>query len=275
MRTKRRVAFVLASAAAVGVGLVAFSASAGAVPPTCTPVASTGNDSCVKLQVAPSNPHGTFVNSSLFVRTRTTFDAPGNCAAGGCTNNVQLLFDSQFSITPGTIPTCSAAQLAGKNIATAWTACGPGGTHNAYLSPPGAVSGQASTVPPANLTACTLVFNGPKSGTNPTITLYARAPETAAACAGNPATNTGGSTTVVLSGTITNAGVAGFGKKLTVPNIDSAPLALDDFYATIKRGNYFRAKCPAGTSPWTLRGIFHYSGTGQANDTVNSTQACS
>ena len=42
---------LLASAAALGVGLIAFPASAAALPPavpTCTPKASTGSDSCVR-----------------------------------------------------------------------------------------------------------------------------------------------------------------------------------------------------------------------------------
>ena len=51
MRTRKRIALLLASAAALGVGLIALPASAAALPPavpTCTPKPSTGSDSCVK-----------------------------------------------------------------------------------------------------------------------------------------------------------------------------------------------------------------------------------
>ena len=59
MRTRRRIALLLCSAAALGVGLIAFPASAAAAPPvvaTCNPVASTGSDSCVSGQVTAVSP---------------------------------------------------------------------------------------------------------------------------------------------------------------------------------------------------------------------------
>ena len=83
---------------------------------------------------------------------------------------------------------------------------------------------------------------------------------------------------IVFVGTISNAGVPGFGKKFTAPNLDtvqSPAWVQDDFAALVKRGNYFRAKCPAGHSPWRVRGVFQYSGTGQPADTWQSPQPCS
>ena len=278
MRTKRRAAFVLVTAAALAVGLIAFAASAAADPTPCNPgTSTTDNKSCVNFQVLPSNPHATLTNASLFVHTHTNYAHPGDKANGGFTKTVTLLFDSDFAITPGTIPTCTTAQLSGKNISQAWATCGPGAgaTHNAYLSPATAVSGKTSTAPPSNFPGCTLVFNGPPSNGNPTVTLYARVtltPNGTANCS-SPATNTAGNSTVLLKGTITPAGVAGFGKKLTVPGIDALPLPLDDFTAILKRGSYFKAKC--APSPWNVRGTFAYSGTGQAADVSNPTQACS
>ena len=278
MRTKRRVAFVLASAAAFAVGLIAYAASAAAVPPPCNPgTSATDNKSCVNFQVLPSNPHTTSTPASLFVHTHTNYAHPGNKAQGGFAKTVTLLFDSNFTITPGTIPKCTTAQLSGKNISQAWATCGPGAgaAHNAYLSPATAVSGKTSTAPTSNFDGCTLVFNGPTSGGNPTVVLYARVtlvPNGTANCA-SPATNTSGNSTVLLTGTIAPAGVAGFGKKLTVPGIDALPLPLDDFTAIVKRGSYFKAKC--APSPWNVRGTFAYSGTGQAPDVSNPTQACS
>jgi hypothetical protein len=204
---------------------------------------------------------------------------------------VTLDFDNDFRINQGTFPTCSTTQAGAGNqdIAAVWAACGPGGTHNAYLStqvaPTGfgctadpCVSGQANSVPPGNINACTLVFKGPKvnNGTVPTVTLYARGPETSTQCLQNPASNHDGTTDVVLSGKITTSPLTGYGKRLTVNNVDSSPLALDDFYAYLKRGSYFQAQCPTGASPWKLRGLWVYTGGGvEPNDTSTSTQACS
>ena len=278
MRIRRRVAFTLATAAAFAVGFVAFAASAAADPPACNPgTSATDNKSCVNFQVLPSNPGATAEPSSLFVHTHTNYAHPGNKAQGGFAKTVTLLFDNDFAITPGTIPKCTTAQLSGKNISQAWATCGPsaGATHNAYLSPATAVSGKTSTAPPSNFPGCTLVFNGPTVGGNPTVILYARVTLVAngtANCAA-PASNTSGNTTVLLQGTIAPAGVAGFGKKLAIPGIDALPLPLDDFTALLKRGTYFKAKCSA--TPWNVRGTFAYSGTGQAADVSNPTQACS
>ena len=148
MRTRRRVGLVLAAAAAFGVGLIAFPGSAGAAVPNCTFPATTGNDSCAKLQVTPSNAPGTFGTSSarLFARTRTNFDQPANCSAGGCAHTVILDVDNDLRINFGTIiPTCSVT-TAGQNnrdIASVWAACGPGGgaSKNAYLSTQVATTG--------------------------------------------------------------------------------------------------------------------------------------
>jgi hypothetical protein len=278
MRTRRRAAFVLASAAAFAVGLMAYAASAAADPTPCNPgTSATDNKSCVNFQVLPNNPHATLTNASLFVHTHTNYAHPGDKANGGFAKTVTLLFDSDFALTPGTIPKCTTAQLSGKNISQAWATCGPGAgaTHNAYLSPATAVSGHTSTAPPSNFPGCTLVFNGPTVNSHPTVVLYARVTLVANGTAncGSPASNTSGNSTVLLTGDITSAGVAGFGKKLTVPGIDALPLPLDDFTALVKRGSYFKAKCSA--TPWHVRGTFAYSGTGQATDTSNPTQACS
>src|SRR5918999_4561013 len=58
MRSRRRIALLLASAGALGVGLIAFPTSAAAAPPvvpTCTPKPSTGSDSCVRGVTTPIN----------------------------------------------------------------------------------------------------------------------------------------------------------------------------------------------------------------------------
>ena len=71
---------------------------------------------------------------------------------------------------------------------------------------------------------------------------------------------------MTLKGTLTNAGVADFGKKLTVPNVDTLPLALDDFQAKIQKSNYVQARCFDANKTWNYRGIFAYSGSGEPTD---------
>jgi hypothetical protein len=290
MRIRRRAALLVASVAALGVGFIALPGGAGAQVPNCTPPTTPTNDSCAKLQVAPANPGGTAKSAKLFARTRTNFTSPGNTGAGGRAKTVTLDFDGQFGLNQGTIPTCSTAEVAGKTVAGAWNSCGPGAgtSNNAYLSTQigatpfgctatqaGCVSGQARAFPTIN--ACTMVFKGPAVSGNPTVTLFARAPVSQDVCNNPPSTNTGGQTTVVLQGTITTSPVAGFGKRLRVPNVDTAPLPLIDFYAYLKRGNFFQARCPAGASPLKTRALWQYSGgppSPEPSDTSTSTQAC-
>jgi len=271
MRTRKRAAFILVSAAACGVGLLAYAASAAAVVPACTPANSTGNKSGVGMSVSPNNPHNVFpASSTLTARTCTTYQFPGNKPQGGFAKTVTLLFDSDFAINQAAVANnCQTADVANKTIPAAYAACGPAGK-NTYLSPPGTISGKASTAPPSNFGACTMVFRGP---TTNQILLYARVFTTPNSNPTCTTSNGAGNVTVTLVGTIANAGVAGFGKKLTVPNIDSLTLPLDNFYATVKRGSWFRAKCSA--TPWQLRGTFVYSGSGQPTDVANTTQPCS
>ena len=168
------------------------------------------------------------------------------------------------------------------NIAQAYEQCGPGADGNppsegnAYLSPAGNVSGIASTVPPGNLTACTMLFKG---ADNTHVTLYARAPVVNATTGcNNPASNTAGNVTVIFTGTLSRqAASSPYDWTLTVPNTDAANPALDDFYATVSRGSVFRAKCHAGASPLKIQAVFDYVST--PTDTISppyagTTQAC-
>ena len=290
--TSKQAAFALAVAGALAVGLIAFPGSAGAAVPNCTPPTTSGNDSCVKLQVAPNNPNGTNTNSRLFFRFRTEFVNLGDCNAGGCWHNVTLDFDDDFRLNLGSFPTCSVTKAYGgnQNIAAVWAACGPGAgsANNAYLStqvaPTGfgcaadpCVSGEAQGVAGFPFNACVLIFNGPLVNNQRTITLYARAPVTSSQCASSPATNTSGSVTRVAKGTLTTSPLTGYGRRLTIANIETqlSGIFMFDFNAYIKRGIAFQARCPSGTSPWKLRGLFVFSGTGQANDTFTSMQTCS
>jgi hypothetical protein len=287
MRTRRRAAFIIASAATFGVGLIAYTASAAAEPlvPACPFPVSPGNDSCVRLAVAPANAPNAFGGSQqLGFRWRTLYQAP----AGAKEASVTLRFDDdlRFNLAAAGGNNCTQALLAGKTIAQAYAACGPLG-NNTYLSTqvPGnpTLSGRASTAPPSNFGACTMLFKGPLPNK---VLLYMRfttVQNSNPNCTA-PATNTGGNATFILPGTLTQAEPAPYKWKLTVPGINTAlpgALALDDFYATIKRGAYFQARCPVNgppTTPWILQGIFTYIAPqpGAAwTDTVNTSQPCS
>jgi hypothetical protein len=279
MRTRRRIGLLLASAAALGVGLIALPGSAAAAAPTpvpsCTFPNTTGSDSCDTLRVnavnAPIGP--TLEPVGLGVRVRSQFSP-----VSSETTSVTLQFDDNINLNLAGIPSCPSSELTGKTVAQAWEQCGPGADGsppsegNAYLSPPTAVSGYGSTVPPGNLTACTMIFKG---ADNNHLTIFARAPETTASCNGNPATNSGGSVTVIFTGTLSHlAASSPYDWQLKVPNTQTANPALDDFSAFVRRASAFRANCPAGTSPHKLQGIWDYTAAGDANDTRVATDPC-
>jgi hypothetical protein len=221
-------------------------------------------------------PKSTFKAGALTVRTHTNYSHPGDAARGGKAKTVTLLFDNDIRVNLAGIPPCKATFGSGTTIRQAWNTCGPGAgaSRNAYLSPPTAVSGRASTAPPSNFNACTLVF---KRGANPgRILLFARVTLVANGTANcsNPATNTAGNTTTVLIGTLSSVNQADFKTRFRVPNIDQLPLPLDDFKARVKRAGVFKARCADGNKKLNLRGTFVYSGSGQPADTVNKAFGC-
>jgi hypothetical protein len=259
MRIRRRYAIPALTAAA----LFAFAGLAWANN------VSTQNFTFTPSKVSKT----TFTNGKIFVHTHTTYTHPGDKAHGGFAKTVTLLFDNDFRFTPGTLPKCPGTFASSTTLKQAYAACGPNGgtTKNALVG-----TGTASTAPTSNFPGCVAAFNGQPSAGNPTIVLFTRVtlvPNGTANCT-NPGSNTSGNTSVTLKGTLTNAGVTDFGKKLTVPNIDSAPLPLDDFTTTVQRGNYVQGRCADTNKIWNMRTTFVYSGTGEAADTVNPTQAC-
>ena len=268
MRTRKRIALLVASAAALGVGLIAFPVSAAALPPpmpSCTPKASTGSDSCVSGTVtALDGSLGTaYENVKLGTRVRSVFDP-----ASQESTTVIIRYDDDGKLNLAGVPgTCTTAQLTGDNIQQAYNQCGPGpGGSNTYLSPAGNVSGVASTVV-AGIDACTMVFKG---ANNNQVILYARAPigNPPSEC-NNPATNTAGTTTVLLTGTISQQPAASpYGPTLTVPNTHVPNPSLDDYSGTISRGSVVQAKCPAGQSPLKVQAVFDYTGT-EPTDTIS------
>ena len=259
MRIRRRYAIPALTAAAV----LAFAGLAWA-----------NNVSTQNFTFTPSKaPKTTYKNGKIFVHTHTTYTHPGDKAHGGFAKTVTLLFDNDFKFNTTAIPKCAGTFTSGTTLKQAYAACGPNGgaSKNALVG-----TGTASTAPGSNFPGCVAAFNGQPSGGNPTIVLFTRvtlAVNGTANCA-NPGNNTSGNTSLTLKGTLTNAGVADFGKKLTVPNIDTAPLPLDDFTTTIQRGNYVQGRCFDANKTWNMRTTFAYSGTGEAADTVNPIQHC-
>jgi len=282
MRTRRRIALLLASAAALGVGLIALPASAAAAPPvvpTCTPPATSGSDSCATLRTtANAAPIGSTLEPiKLGVRVRSVFSPQSSEAT-----TVKLQFDEQIALNLNNIPTCPSSELTGKTVAQAWEQCGPGADGNppsegnAYLSTGlgNNVSGLASTVPNGGgAVGCTMIFKG---ADNSHLTIYTRVPLTVATSCDNPATATGGTTTVLFTGTLTHQAASSiYDWTLNVPNTQTANPALDDFYSTVTRGSAFRARC-ASRSPSAHRMLvtWDYLAAGDPNDTGTAVHAC-
>jgi hypothetical protein len=258
----------------VAVAVAAFALGGSAI-------AITNNNSNLSgSRFIPSKlPKNTYKAGTLHVHTHTNYAHPGDKARGGFAKTVTLLFDHDGRINASGIPTCAGNFASSTTLKQAWHSCGPGAgaKRNAYLSPAGGVSGRASTAPASNFPGCVLAFNGKRTAHGlPTIVLFTRVtvvPNGHANC-NKPGSNTSGSTSVTLRGTIGNTGVPGYAKKLTVPNISSAPLPLDDFTTSVRRGRYVTARCHDGDHRFRIRGTFAYSGSGQAPDTVTATQKC-
>ena len=173
MRTRKRITLLLASAGALGVGLTAFPASSAALPPampTCTPKASTGSDSCVKgtINAVDGSLGAAYETIFLGTRVRSVFSP-----ASSESTKVIIRYDDDGKINLATVPDVHRRD-AGRGHHPGGLGpvrSGPGGS-NAYLSPPGNVSGIASTVG-AGIDVCTMLFKGVD---NKHVTLYARAP---------------------------------------------------------------------------------------------------
>jgi hypothetical protein len=252
-RIRRRHAAILA------VAVIGALAAAG------TAFAITNNTSTLSFKFSPNTglSKTTYKSGSLFVHTHTNFAKPGNKAAGGFVKDVKLYFDTDFRFNPGSVPVCNK-NLANTTEKQAMALCS--------TAKVGQGTAQATSTANATIKGCVIAFNGPKNGAGqPTIILHSRfvMPNPCP----NPSTSTAGSVDAILKGTLSNAGKAGYGKKLDVPNIDTQPLPLKDFTTTVKRGSYVQGRCSA--SPLHIQGTFSYSGTGQTPDTVTASQACS
>jgi hypothetical protein len=286
MQIRRRSAVIALLAATLGVGVYAIAANA-TLSLTCPGAGGVDNKSCVAFQFLPKTGLSTTTRKagSIEVRTHTNYAHPADKTRGGYARTVTVLFDSDFAINAAaTSHKCTGSQVTGKNPHDAMVACGPIGSNDSWLRSPTATTFNGTASATGSLKGCTLAFNGQPNGAgNPTIVLYARIWLTNFTGCGNPKTTTDPGTTVVLTGTLTN-GSAPYGKKLTVPNIDNLPLALNDFDAKVQRGSYVSGKCSGhngtigGSKYWKLRTTWVYSGgsgNGQPSDTANATETCS
>jgi hypothetical protein len=273
---KRYMLLAFASVAALAVGGVAHAITDNVSTLSGSKICLSGT-SCTSIAL----PRDTYKPASLFIHTGTVYAHPAEASLCGKAATVTLYFDDDGKLNLTGIPKCTATFNAGTTIAQAWERCGPGADTapevNAYMSPPNAVSGRVSTSPPSNFNGCSLTFNGPTVGGNPTVLLFSRVtlqPNGTANCS-NMATNSTGNTTVLLTGTITDMPASSdFGKKLRVPNIDAAPVPLDDYTAVTKRASVISARCHDTNKILNIKATFQYSGTGQPTDTVNKTQPC-
>jgi hypothetical protein len=109
-----------------------------------------------------------------------------------------------------------------------------------------------------------------KGADNTHLTVYAAGPVSSATTGcNNPATNTAGAPGIWTAALTRQPAASPYDWTLTIPGLNSAA-GLDDFYATVRRGAAFRARCPAGTSPHKMRVTWDYTATGDANDTTGA-----
>jgi hypothetical protein len=281
MRNKRRLGVVFALAATV-----ALAAAGSAIATT----------SSVSFSITPTNPHGTFKPSKLFVNTHTEYDS--GTFPGTFTNRTQLFFDKNMQINQGAVPVkCTDAQmnLGNATMQQAMNAnCTGGKARNALV---GTGTAQANAVSEGDSKACVLAFNRAPNG----ILLFTRVQTLGNISCLNANTNTAGNVTVVLKAPLsanpasTSPGGSlpgafyGGGKKLDFNNITAvAGLPLRDFKVTTGKGapqtnltgtkaNFIKAKCTQraglGTpaKKWVMRAIFTYN-NGPSSANLNPSQ---
>jgi hypothetical protein len=251
MRIRRGLFVTLAVAAAAAVGAAAIAVGA-----------PDGNSSTAKVKVFPKKlPKKKRKPAKLLTHVSTDYAHPAVKPQGGFVKRTQIWYDDDGKIRTKGIPKCKA-NLAGTTMGQAMALCGKAKV--------GSGTAVATSTQNASIPNCVLVFNGPKKGGNPTVLLHTRVQ-------GNncnkPKGNNSGSLTIVLKGVIKPAS-GDYGDKLDVKNIDSAPLPLKDFKATVGGGKsrYITARCHDKDHTLNAKAKFTYS-DGQS-DTVKSKSTC-
>ena len=253
MRNRRRFAVITALAAA---GALAVAG-----------IAIAATTSTFSFKMSPSTaPKTTYKNGSLFTDLETHYTNPGNNKPGGAVERTQIFLDKNFKINTNAAGKCSASQLANKNMKQAMGACG-----NARV---GKGTAQATANGLFNVNGCVLLFNGQPQGGKPTLQVFTRVQvsnPSSMSCA-NPASNTKGNTTILLTGVLKPA-TGLYGKVLDVDHItQAAAFPLTIFKTTIGKGNYISTRCNASNKTWNMKTTWTYNN----NQTFSSakTQKC-
>ena len=253
MRIRKRYAVLIAIAAVAGVALAGVALAA----PTST----------FTFKVTPSTaPQNTYKPVSLFSDLKTHYTNPGNNNPGGAVDRAQLYLDKYAKVDPTQAAKCADNQLAGKTMAQAMAAC-----KNALV---GSGTATATANGLFQINGCVLLFNGQPQNGLPTLQVFTRVqasnPSTIS-CA-NPATNSQGNATILLTGVFKPA-TGLYGKVLDVQHItQSASFPLTSYKTTVKHGNYASARCAAADHLWHVKVVWTYNNN--TTSTVSKTQQC-
>jgi hypothetical protein len=223
--------------------------------------APDGNHSTLVAKVIPSTlPKTTYKAAKLYTHVSTTYAHPGDKPRGGFVRRTQIWYDDDGKINPGAVPVCTKS-LTNTTMAQAMTRCGK--------SKVGTGAAIATSSQNVNIPACVLVFNGPKRNGYPTVLLHTRIQ--GKNCT-QPAGNNSGALTVLLQGIIKPA-AGDYGNMLEVAKIDTQPLPLKDYQATVGGANrYILARCHDADHRLNSKAKFTYS-DGQS-DTVYYSTPC-
>ena len=251
MRIRRGLFVTLAVAAAAALGAAAIAVGA-----------PDGNSSTAKVKVFPKKlPKKKRKPAKLLTHVSTDYAHPAVKPQGGFVKRTQIWYDDDGKINTKGIPKCTK-NLANTTMGQAMALCGKAKV--------GSGTAVATSTQNASIKNCVLVFNGPKKGGKPTVLLHTRVQGTNC---DKPKGNNSGSLTILLTGVIKPAS-GDYGNQLDVKNIDSAPLPLKDFKATVGGGNskYIKARCHDKDHTLNAKAKFTYS-DGQS-DTVKSKSTC-
>ena len=234
MRIRRRYSVLLV------VGVVAGLAVAG--------IAYAATTSTFTFKATPSTaPKNTYKAGSLFTDLETHYTNPGNNNPGGAVDRTQIYLDKNFKVDPTAATKCSSSQLSGKTMAQAMAACSTRWSVQERPRP-------RPTACSASTAACCCSTASPQGG-NPTLQVFTRvqASNPSNITCGNPATNSQGNATILLTG-VYKPTTGLYSKILDVQHItQSASFPLTSYKTTVKHGNYASARCAAADHLWHMK----------------------
>ena len=224
-------------------------------------IAAGSGSSTASFEFTPDKvPKRAFQKGKLSVHTHTTY------MLGTRTDRAQLYFDDDLKINTQGFPRCDGTAIAGNiTLKKAMARCG--------RAKVGSGRAQANAAVPGDAKGCVLAFNGKPSAGRPTLLLFTRVQVTGNIDCSNPASNTNGNVSVLLSGLIKRAS-GDYGTQLDINHITAvAALPLSDFKVSVKRGRYVSARCHDKSRKWNLKTKFTYIDP-PGTQTVNSRETC-